>query len=114
MSKNANPSPLSINQEASKTDKNGSPLVGLILDIIDRERSRYKVAQAIVKVIEQLKFDAKQDLTTLLDRVESEVIGENEKLDATKNYAKHYLEDGHNDLRLYQRQALQALRKELE
>lgn len=35
----------------SKTDRNGDPIVGDILDIIDKERSRYKVAVAIAAYI---------------------------------------------------------------
>lgn len=37
--------------ELSKTDRNGNPLVGKILDIIDDKRSRYAVAVAIAEFI---------------------------------------------------------------
>lgn len=102
MSKNANPSPLSINQEELH-----SKIVYLVAYFVDDTDRANEMIDDVTKLLTTYA-------NTLLDRVESEVIGENEKLDATKNYAKHYLEDGHNDLRLYQRQALQALRKELE
>lgn len=39
----------------TSTDKNGDPLVGDILDIIDKERSRYKVAVAIAEYIREVR-----------------------------------------------------------
>jgi hypothetical protein len=50
--------------EPSETDRNGDPLVGRILDIIDAKRSRYLVACAIA---EDIRASNAQLIATILE-----------------------------------------------
>lgn len=47
----------------SNTDRNGDPLVSDILDIIDRDNSRYKVAVAVAAYIRRAEVAARKRIT---------------------------------------------------
>lgn len=47
------PKPTDSEQLAKTTDRNGDVLVGDILDIIDKDPSRYRVAQALAKYVRE-------------------------------------------------------------
>lgn len=54
----------------SETDLNGNPIVGAVLDIIDTERSRYKVAVATAAYIDSY---ASKKVVEALEKLKGEV-----------------------------------------
>lgn len=48
--------------DTTSTDRNGDPVVGNILDIIDQERTRYKVAVAVATYAKEQRDQALDDL----------------------------------------------------